>query len=142
MKSPPKIFVDSDVVISSLISKSGAAHFLLNEAEAEFYVSDVSCKEIRKVAERMGLSMKEFENFLERRFKVTGLGVSVKRLKKEFGDYTTDPDDAHIIAGAAKARVEFLITYNLRHFRADKVKADFKIISLTPAKFLQYLRSI
>ena len=59
-----------------------------------------------------------------------------------FGQHSRDPNDAHIIAGAVKAKAQFLLTYNLKDYKIDKIKKDFGIIVTTPAKFLQYLRSL
>lgn len=45
-----KVFTDSDVIISSLISSSGASHLLLESAEStKFFVSNISTKELKKV---------------------------------------------------------------------------------------------
>jgi predicted nucleic acid-binding protein len=62
-----RVFVDSDVVISALISKNGAAHLLICETtEIVRVVSDVSITEIGVVVKRMKLSEKEMEKLMER----------------------------------------------------------------------------
>lgn len=85
---------------------------------ADYFISDLSKIEIEEVVKRLTLNLKDLKNLVHQSLKL---------------------DDAHIIAGTKKAK--FLITYNLRHFKIDKIKADLGIIILTPADFLQYLRS-
>jgi len=63
-------------------------------------------------------------------------------MERRFNYYTNDPNDIHVVAGAVLASVDFLLTYNVRDFKIDKIKKDFNLICLRPAQFLQYLRSL
>ena len=137
-----KVFIDSDVFISSLISKTGAANFLINESDVELIVSNVSIDEINNVALRLGLHKIEIEKLLEKRFTKIILQYSLKEIKLRYKVYVTDIDDAHIVAGAEKGNVRFLISYNIKDFNVNKIKEDFGILVMTPAQFLQYLRSL
>lgn len=137
-----KIFVDSDVVISSLISKKGGAYFLIHTAKLNLFVSDLSITEMGIVSERLDLNEDKFGSLIRDKFKQVELKESVERIKKQFGDYVLDINDAHIVKGAQKAQAEFLISYNTKDFKVDKIKKDFNIIVIAPANFLQYLRSL
>lgn len=136
-----KIFVDSDVVISSLISTFGAAYFLVNSENLTLFISNLSFLELKIVTERLGIDRKKL-NVLIKRFNLVRLETTPERLKEKYKDYITDLNDAHIVAGAVKAKVKFLISYNIKHFKVDKIKRDLNIIVTTPAHLLQYLRSI
>lgn len=137
-----KVFVDSDVIISSLISSSGAAFLLLNETDdLDLFISTVSNQELLEVVHRLHLSQEKLENLINKRLSTTLLKKSLEEIKMEFSKYVLDIDDAHIVAGAKEANVQFLISYNTKHFKADKLKEDFNIILTTPANLLQYLRS-
>ena len=138
---PLKVFVDSDVVISSLISKKGAAYFLLNAKNLEYFISDLSIKEQEIVVDRLNLDLDRFKNLIKNRFKIVDLKVKAEKVKGEFGNYVLDINDAHIVAGSEKAGVRFLITYNLKDYSVDKIKKDFDIVVTSPANLLQYLRS-
>ncbi len=140
--SAKKVFVDSDVVISSIISEKGAAHLLLNEPKSNFMISNFSKIELGKVVDRLNLRGEELQNLIKQRLKTVKVKGNLERIKKDFGDYTLDSNDAHIIAGAVKAKAKFLLTYNVRHFRKQKINADLGIIVLTPAQYLQYSRSL
>lgn len=137
-----KIFVDSDVVISSLISKKGAAYLLLNAKNLEYFISNYSIKELKIVAERLDINKVSLKNLIKNRFKQIELKETTKKLKNRFNDYVLDVDDAHIVGGAHKTQVKFLISYNIKDFKVDNIKKDFNIIVTTPANFLQYLRSL
>ena len=135
------IFVDSDVVISSLISTKGAAHLLLNEQKSNFVISNVSHKELEKVAVRLGINMDDLQALVTKKLKITKLTTDLEKIKSDFQEYTTDPNDTHIVAGAKKAETNFLLTYNVRHFNRQKIREDLNIVVLTPAQYLQYVRS-
>ncbi|MBU1326939.1 PIN domain-containing protein [Patescibacteria group bacterium] len=137
-----KIFVDTDVVISSLISPSGAAFLLLNQTDGlELFISNISAREIKDVAKRLRLDTEKAKQLIEKRCSVVQLPEAIGKIKTSFEDYVLDRNDAHIVAGAERARAQFLISYNTRHFKADTLKGDLHIILTTPANFLQYLRS-
>ena len=59
---------------------------------------------------------------------VTGYEVSV-------GDLVLpDPDDRHVLAAAVRGAVEFLVTFNLNHFPAERLRT-FDIIPIHPDPF-------
>ena len=138
-----KIFVDSDVVISSLISSSGASYFLLNQAaNLECYISNISQKELVEVAKRLKISQDKLKNLLRQRFKKIYIKENLTEIKLGYSEYTIDSDDTHIVAGARQSKANFLISYNTGHFKIDKIKQAFNMTVMTPAVFLQYLRSL
>ncbi len=138
-----KIFLDSDVIISSLISSSSAAYLLINNVkDLELYISNLSVKELEIVTERLILDEEQLTQIINSRCQKVDLKDSNKKIKDKYNNYILDINDAHIVAGAKEAKVRFLISYNLRHYKLDKIKEDFGVIVLTPAQFLQYLRSL
>ncbi len=140
-----KIFVDSDVTISSLLSSSGAAYFLLNKFNLELYISNISIKEIKRGVDKLDLDNEKFQNLLKKRLRAIKLKedkIGIERIKITFKDYVFDEDDTHIVAGAIKSKAKLILTYNIKDFKLDKIKRDLNILVTTPAKFLQYLRSL
>ncbi len=136
-----KIFLDSDVVISSLISQKGASHQLIQESTKELFISSLSYKELILVAERLNIQKHLLDTALKNRVTCVELNESIEELKEKYLSYTLDPYDCHIIAGAHAAKVSFLVTYNIKHFKIDNIKKDFDIVIITPGKLLQHLRS-
>ncbi|MDO8498052.1 MAG: PIN domain-containing protein [bacterium] len=136
-----KVFFDTDVVISSTISSKGAAHILLSEKKVEKYISTISIKEIHIVAKRLSIGKNNIDS-VTKNCKTIKLSDSVPTIKRDFKTYVFDEDDSHIVAGAVSSKSHFLITYNLKDYNRNKIKEDFKIVILTPALFLQYVRSL
>lgn len=138
-----KVFVDSDVIISSLISSTGAAHFLLHQTtDLELFISSVSKRELDEVVARLSLENKKLTELIDKRITKINLKEEISEIKSKYEDYVLDINDAHIVAGAKASSAQFLVSYNTKHFKADKLKEDFKIILITPATILQYLRSL
>ena len=136
-----KVFLDTDVVISSSISSKGAAYILLSEKRVEKYISTLSIKEIRTVAKRLFIVKNDIDSVIKNCKTIT-LSDSIATIKRGFKNYVFDEDDSHIVAGAVSSKSHFLITYNLKDYNRNKIKEDFNIIILSPALFLQYLRSL
>ena len=125
-----KVFVDSDVVISSLISDTGAsAQLLKTNNDIVKVISNLSIKELKIVMTRLKIDKP-----------LPKLKIIIIDNFKKYSVYSTDPNDAHIVAGAHQVKVKFLITYNLKHYKIEKIKRNLNIIVMTPGIFLQYLR--
>ena len=140
---PHTLFVDSDVVISSLLSSTGAAYLLVHQAEdIKLYISNLSQKELETVVSRLNLPIHELQLLFKNKLDIIHMKQTTQDAKKEYKEYVTDSNDAHIILGAKEAKVRFLITYNLKDFKIEKIKQNFNILVMTPGQFIQYLRSI
>lgn len=136
-----KIFVDSDVILSSLISNKGAAYFLLNEADLNLSISKSLIQELERGVNKLNLDKNQLINLVRKRLKIVKFIKKSDEIKKEFKNYVFDEDDAHIVAGARKAKAKLILSYNIKDFNTPKLKEDFNIKVQTPAQFLQYLRS-
>jgi len=138
-----KLFVDSDVIISSLLSSTGAAFLLLNKLDTvQPIISNYSITELELVMSRLNIDNTKLEQLLKNRLQVVQINQPILTLKQKYQKYVLDPNDAHILAAAIESKSSFLMTYNIRHYKIDAIKKDFKLIALTPAMFLQYLRSL
>lgn len=137
-----EVFVDSDVIISSLLSTSGASYQLLHTDSVTHIISSFSQKEVEIVIERLSINKNDFEQLVKERLKIIPLSISAVTVKTKFQEYVFDSKDAHIVAGAKEANIRFLITYNVKDYKIERIKDDFNIIILTPGQFLQYLRSL
>lgn len=133
-----KVFLDSDVIISSLISDKGAAYFIIHEIDLQLFISNKSNEEMEKVCDRLSLSRDRLKELIKKKLNA----VQLKGINKDFKNYTLDPFDEHVIAGAKKAKSRYLLSYNIKHFKVDKIFQDLNIVVITPARFLQYLRSL
>lgn len=139
-----RVFVDSDVVISSLISDKGAAFLLLNTQDSgpRFFITQYSLNELEIVTQRLGIPRKNLAMLVETSLETVRISMSRERIEKIYARYVVDTDDAHVVSGAREAKCRFLLTYNIKDYKSDKIKAKFNIILMTPAMFLQYMRSL
>ena len=113
----------------------------MHDARIDRFISDVSFAELKRVVGVLHLSLKDLQKLVETQCNVVTIGES-KRDVKRMTEFTRDMNDAHIVLGASKAKVKFLVTYNLKHYRIEKIREDLRIIVLPPAFLLQYLRSV
>jgi len=136
-----KVFLDSDVIISSLLSSLGASYQLINNKNAICFISDISYRELILVSKKLNLDESKLKTLTKEKLKVIKLRKSLKKIKSDYENYIKDLNDAHVIAGAVQSKAGFLITYNIRHFEINKIKEKYRIQIMTPGNFLQYLRS-
>ena len=137
----PSVFLDSDVVISSLLSSRGAARFLIKEERIQRYLSTRSCDELASVATRLHIDAKDLAYTISC-CQVVPLTDPTHALMAQYASYVIDANDAHIVAGAVASQARFLTTYNLKHFYIDRIKEDHDILVIPPAFLIQYLRSL
>ena len=135
-----KVFLDSDVVISALLSSKGASYEVINNPEIEKFVSNGVVEEVKDVAFRLSIP----ESSITKIFKNFKLLQSVgkkEEIVKKYTEFVNDLEDAHIIAAADILRVRFLLTFNSKHYRVERIKNELGILVIKPGFFLQYLRS-
>ena len=85
-----RIFVDSDVVVSSLLSHLGAAHFLLSLTYLKLFISSLSKKELETVIERLGIGSDMLTALIKNSLEVVTLSESLPEIKESFKQYVLD----------------------------------------------------
>jgi len=137
-----KVFVDSDIVISSQLSNIGAAYFLLNKTNLSLFVSNLSLVELQRVATRHKINNAQMLAFIKKRFSHVNLTEEFKEIESQFNSYANDPNDIHVIAGAVRANVNFLLTYNLKDYKIDKIKMPDNGLLLEPINPVKYAQIV
>jgi putative PIN family toxin of toxin-antitoxin system len=138
-----QVFLDTDVVISALLSDSGASSLVIGNSRIVKYISNSIQGEITEVAKRLQIDLKKPPNqALLKCLHSFPLRLSKKVILKKYSDYVLDEKDSHVIAGAHQSTAGFLLTHNLKHYQVDKIKVGFDLIVMKPGDFLQYLRSL
>lgn len=137
------VFVDSDVIISSLLSTKGASYLLLNEVTShQLTISQYSQKEIELVAQRLQIPQVQVIELLANRITIHSLKESLGSIKTTYAEYVHDLNDSHIVGGAVASNAEFLITFNKKDFKHAQIKESFGITILSPGQFLQFLQNL
>ena len=142
MPAKIKVFVDSNVVVASLLSPTGAARALRDTTYITGMISSLSIEEITRTAARLGLDKKTVSLVIDENFDKVNLDRDLIQMVKKYEDYVRDENDAHVVAGAVIAKAKFLITHNTKHFNLERIKRELNILTMTPGQFLQYLRSL
>lgn len=134
-----KVFLDSDVIVAALLSKTGASYEIIKNPRISKVTSETVKREVNDVAKRLNIIFSN-ENIFGK-MEVISLKLDKARLVGTYLPYILDKEDSHVVAGANKTKSSFLLTHNLKHYYTEKIKRDLGIITIKPGIFLQYLRS-
>lgn len=134
-----KVYLDTDVVISSLISQKGASYELIQSNLYDKYISNYGLEETEEVSRRHSLSQKKLNDLLKY-IKVKNLELTQQKLIDKYSDYVFDVYDTPVIASAHILKTRYLVTFNTKHYNIFEIRKKLKIAVLTPGRFLQFLR--
>lgn len=141
-----KVFIDSSVIIASLLSATGGSTLAILFCETKMidgFISPEVVKEIKLVIERkFPEKKKQFEKILTET-NLRSIKLKDKKLITRAKKWIKDPNDAPILAAAKQANVDYLITLDIRHFIKDPnvtKKSGMRI--LTPGDFLEVVKQM
>ncbi len=135
-----KVFLDTDVIISALLSKTGASFEIIKNPKIDKIVSTGIEREVAEVAKRLKIDRKDVKGVLKN-CKTISLGLIKKNIINKYSNHVLDKEDAHVVAGADLSESKFLLTHNIKHYRVNRINNNLRVIVLRPGPFLQYLRS-
>lgn len=138
-----KIFLDSSALIAGAISAKGAARVLLQLAEAgelNIVINEQVIEETeRSLAKKSPQNLPDFRRLIK-----IIRPLIVKEAPEDVANclyMIADPTDAPILAAATKAKVDFLVTHNRRHFMDDPKFAEKSGLKIgTPGDALAWIR--
>lgn len=136
-----KVFLDTDVVISALLSKTGVSYETIENSKVKKTISKIVKKEVEEVAKKLDIDPQNVKKVLNK-IDIISLKLTKEKLLRNYKKYVLDDKDSHVVAGVNISKSKFLLTHNVRNYKIDKINADFGIIVLKPGNFLQYLRSV
>ncbi|OGH47607.1 MAG: hypothetical protein A3A51_04605 [Candidatus Levybacteria bacterium RIFCSPLOWO2_01_FULL_39_10] len=136
-----QVFLDSDVIISSLLSKTGASFEIIRTPKVEKIISKFIEGETREVSKRLKIKEKSVKKGLQKIGQVS-ISLTKEEIVKKYKRYVFHGVDSHVIAGAHKSKSKFLLTHNIKHYKINKIRNELEILVLKPGNFLQYLRSV
>jgi len=138
------IFLDSSALIAGAISESGAAHVLLNLGESQDIALTVSELVITESERAMAKKAPSNLNDLRSLIKSSNLRIVDNPAKEEVEAnlyLINDPNDVPILLAAMKARVDYLVTHNRKHFLDDPKVTEISGLRIgTPGDVLAWLR--
>jgi len=138
---PLQIVADTSVVIAGMRSKSGVSNaflLLLNDPRVTFHISNALLFEYEEVLRReqaaLNLTDQDIEDVLDG---FCTLGVKHDRLFT-WRPVSSDPDDDFVVDLALSAKVDYLVTYNLRDLQFVE---QYGIKLMTPRQVLETMRN-
>ena len=137
--SPPRVFIDSSVLIAAAASSTGSARDLINlglDGKVDLFVSSVVLTESqRNVARKLPRALPIFQLLraaLQHRIvdPTSQLVASVAQ--------SIVPKDAPVVAAALAAQAEFLASYDRKHLlgQASQIQAAYQLVVATPDQII------
>ncbi|MBU2591835.1 MAG: PIN domain-containing protein [Patescibacteria group bacterium] len=136
-----QVFIDTDVIISSLSSRTGASFAVINNSRIKKIISKTVRKEVVEVTARLSVEKKKTQ-IIFKKINTISSNLSKKEILEDYGKYVSDQEDSHVVAGADRPKSRFLLTHNIKHYKVNKINSGLGIIVLKPGNLLQYLRSL
>lgn len=139
------VFLDASVILAGMASPLGGSGFLLQAARKKKIIliaTPLIINEVNRHLTKLKLQSKQLKTLLNRR---------IIRLVKDPDEtiiarcrrLTGDPDDAHVLAGAILANVNFLLSLDKKHVLTKRVKKHLSPIRvLSPKQFWQSLSQL
>lgn len=137
-----KVFLDTSALIAGIASSRGAARAVLQLAEIgliEVFVSrQVIVEADRNIEEKLPEILNEYRGFIELLAPVLIEDPSPKAVRRFLT--VIHPNDAPILASAVNSGVDFLITWDRKHFIGKNIRIHSNLKIVTPGEFLKYFR--
>ncbi len=138
-----KVFIDTSALAAGIASSRGAAREVLRLAEAgifELLVSEQVLVELDRVfSAKFAQHAGEHRRFLSRLKPKLVEDPDLAEVKKV--ESAIDPGDAGILAAAMKAKADWLVTWDKKHFLSPKAKAASTCRLADPGEFLAAFRA-
>lgn len=137
-----RVFLDTNILIAGLASRTGASAAILDLGEAEEILIVLS-RQVLVEADRTFTA--KFPHLVDR-YRTFIKNLSPLLANDPPGSAVKDAaqvihvDDAPILAAATHERIDYLVTLNTRHFTTPQVRAFLPVPIVTPAEFLNAFR--
>lgn len=134
-----KIFLDSSVIVTAVLSPIGGSFRLFQEAKLnriEIYISHFIFDEVITTLQRKYPA--KLSSFYEL-IRENPINFVKDPSPKSIATLTNfiHPDDAPILAAAIRSKPDFLITWDKKHFLKKEVISNVRFTICTPKEFLQ-----
>ena len=139
-----RVFVDASVLFAASYSKTGYARDLIRAAlrgQLTLVVSDLVLEEVRRNLERKAPEVLDALEVVLANVPFEKVSSPSKTAVQRAAEYIA-LKDAPIIAAAQKAKVDYLVTFDRRHFLDDPLVAQLSQVEIVlPERLMQILHS-
>lgn len=136
------VFPDASVILAGLASPAGGSGKLFLAAAKKkltLITAPLVINEVNRHLAKLKLAEKQLTDCLDRNLLVLKPNPDSDLIRR-CAKLTSDPDDAHVLAGAIAGNCRFLVTLDQKHLLTAKVKKSLKPIQvLSPKEFWQSL---
>ena len=144
MSTKSKLFFDSSALIAGVLSRTGAACVLMlfsEQGKLDLFISEHVIEECeRSLARKAPAALPAFRTALKDIQPKIVTALTIEEIQASLY-MISDPTDAPILAAAIKAKVDFLVTHNRRHFLDDPKVAEKSGLKIgTPGDALAWIR--
>ena len=140
----PKLFIDSSALFAGVVSSGGAARALLLLAESEHLAITISEQVVAETERAIARKVPQALPYCREALRSTRLSIVRDPSPEEVQankDIISHQADVPIVVAAMKAKVDYLVTLNRRHFIDDEgVAARSKLRIGTPGEALAWVR--
>ena len=140
----PNLFLDSSVLFAGVVSSSGAARALLVLAEADSIAITISEQVVVETEQAVARKVPQALPYYRQALRITDLYIVHNPTPEDValhGDIISHQADVPIVVAAMNARVDYLVTFNRRHFIDDPgVAARSGLPIGTPGDALAWVR--
>ena len=139
-----KVFVDTSVLISGLVSLTGASGGVLDLCEAEVIQMVISRQVLveadRNFSAKLPRLLNRFRQFVRDLKPLMLDDLSPGLVEK--AAVLVGRKDASILAAAQEGQVNYLITLDKKHFLSSRGEKDMQVNVVTPSEFLRIFESL
>ena len=143
-KPKPKVYLDASALIAGVASSKGAAREVLRLAEIGLIEAIVSRQVVveadRNITAKLPEFLDDFRAYLETLAPILIEDPSARDVKRF--SLLIDPGDAPILAAAAAAKADYLVTWDIKHFMTKGPRALSRPKVMTPGEFLHEFRAL
>ena len=140
----PNLFLDSSALFAGVVSSSGAARALLVLAEADSIAITISEQVVVETEQAVARKVPQALPYYRQALRITDLYIVHNPTPEDValhGDIISHQADVSIVVAAMNARVDYLVTFNRRHFIDDPgVAARSGLPIGTPGDALAWVR--
>ena len=142
-KKAVRVFLDSNVILSGLISDKGAPRIILDllTLKLPFLVGSTGRFNLREIERTLKKRMPGLLPLYRRYLPLLNLKIISLPSPQEIGVFaqTIADKDLPVLASAIKDKADFLVTGDKRHFQRLKGGKNYPLQIATPAEFVDRL---
>jgi putative PIN family toxin of toxin-antitoxin system len=136
----PQIVIDTNVFVSALLSRKGAAYQLVMLADSDLFQLNVSVPLVieyedaaNRILSETNLTSEDLSNILDYLCQVSNR----QKIFFLWRPFLKDPKDDMVLELAVAANCQYIITYNIKDFVGAE---QFDLTTMTPQDFLRQIR--